>query len=280
MSTETPVALITGAASGLGWGMAQHYHQQGYDLLLVDRDRPMLDNKKQALDGQQTTSQQRVVTLCIDLLSIDAVGAVVDQLQQSFGRLSLLINNAGITHRSPADATDFSVTEKVMSLDFMVPVALTQRCLPLLQTQCDQHRPATIINLGSMAGWMPVMGRSSYCAAKGALHQYFETLRAEISHSGIHILMVYPSFLATDIEKNALSGNGQAAAHARSTVGKIHSVDWMIAKIASAHTRKQDRLFPNRIISLASLFYRLMPSLFLRMMRRRFSVELASEQAS
>ena len=280
MMTSNAVALITGAANGLGWGLAQHYARQGYDLLLVDRDQMTLQSRIQHFQQCECVSGQRLQGLAVDLTDDQATAQILQTIQQSFGRLDLLINNAGITHRSLADETDFAVTERVMTLDFMVPVRLTQHCLPLLESQQHRQTPGTVINIGSMAGWLPVMGRSGYCAAKGALHQYFETLRAETAHRPLHILMVYPSFLATDIERNALSGTGQTAKHQRSTIGAIQTVDWMVQRIAEAHDKQRKRLFPNRSIALAALFYRVMPSLFIRMMRRKFHSELNPERTA
>lgn len=280
MTDSNPVALITGAASGLGWGLAQHYAAQGYHLLLVDRDEVTLKSRALHLQKRVQSGKGRTHALAIDLTDVNAIDDIRLTLHRRFGRLDLLINNAGITHRSLAEQTDLTVTERVMELDFMVPVRLTQKCLPLLTNRQGQTAPGTIINVGSMAGWLPVMGRSGYCAAKSALHQYFETLRAETADRPLHILMVYPSFLSTDIERNALSGNGSRAAHQRSTIGRIHSVDWMVERIAKAHQNRQERLFPNRSIALAAIFYRLMPSLYLRLMRQKFSSELHSERTS
>lgn len=280
MTTSNPVALITGAASGLGWGLAQHYAVQGYDLLLIDRDQVTLKSRALHLQRRVQSGKGRTHALPIDLTDVNAIDEICLTLHQRFGRLDLLINNAGITHRSLAEQTDPTVTERVMQLDFMVPVRLTQKCLPLMANLQDHVAPGTIINIGSMAGWLPVMGRSGYCAAKSALHQYFETLRAEIADRPLHILMVYPSFLSTDIERNALSGNGSQAAHQRSTIGRIHSVDWMVERIGRAHLKQQERLFPNRSIALAAIFYRLMPSLYLRLMRQKFTSELQSEHTT
>lgn len=267
------VVLITGAANGLGWGLSKAFHNLGYSLFLVDWDQSALIVRLNHLHNQP---KQRVETLAIDLLEDDASTTVFEHFGSCFSQLNVLINNAGITHRSLAAETELAVTQKIMQLDYIVPVALTLKFAPLLKRTGSQNDPSRIINLGSMAGWMPVLGRSGYCAAKSALHQYFETFRAENTHRPIEILMVYPSFLATDIEKNALNGQGSKAAHARSTTGAIHSVDWMVERILTAYHKRQSRLFPNKSIALASLIYRLMPTLFLTMMKRKFSSELSS----
>ena len=135
----------------------------------------------------------------------------------------------------------------------------------------DHQDPVAI---GSMAGWMPVLGRDGYCAAKSALSQFFEVLRGEIVRDGIHLLMVYPSFLDTPIEQHALGGDGQPARHGRSTVGRIRSADWMAQIIIQALARRQERLFPDRGSWLASLLWRIAPALYYRQMSRRFAAEM------
>lgn len=274
-NTEKPVALITGAAAGLGWGLAEYFFLQGYQLFLVDRDAQALNDKVALLAGSASSDAQKVVAHCVDLIAPESepIEQLVVNFHAHFSELAVLVNNAGITHRSLAQNTDIAVTRRVLALDFLVPVELTQALLPALLRYGNAHRSAIILNIGSMAGWMPVVARSGYCAAKSALHQYFETLRAELAQQPVHILMVYPSFLATDIEKNALSGNGQPAQHARSTIGDVHSVDWMVVRIAKALRRRRARLFPNRSIALASIFYRLWPTLFLTLMRKKFAQE-------
>lgn len=274
MNSNRKTALITGAADGLGWGLAKAFLEQGYHLFLIDRDANQLHTRQRILEKSKASDEQKVEILVADLLAADAMETIVTAFNTQFSQLDVLINNAGITHRSLATDTSIDVTKRVMSLDYLVPVELTQRLLSPLEKAGNTSGKASIINLGSMAGWMPVLGRSGYCAAKSALHQYFETFRAENAHRPLHVLMVYPSFLATSIEENAMGADGQPAAHARSTTGKVHSVDWMVAKIMDAYQQKQERLFPNKPIMLASIFYRLWPSLFLKSMRRKFAAEL------
>ena len=128
--------------------------------------------------------------------------------------------------------------------------------------------------IGSMAGWMPVLGRAGYCAAKSALGQAFEVLRAELARDGIGLLMVYPSFLDTPIDRNALGADGKPAGHARSTIGKIRGADWMAGLILKALDDGNQRLFPDRGSWAASLLWRLAPGLYYRQMSRRFAGEL------
>jgi NAD(P)-dependent dehydrogenase (short-subunit alcohol dehydrogenase family) len=258
------VTLITGAASGLGWQLARACHARGDALLLTDIDSTGLAARIAEL------GEERVLGLSGDITDPALHKQLIDSCRARFGLLDVLINNAGITHRSPTVNTAPAVFRKVMAVDFHAPLELTLTALPLLRESAGQ-----VVAIGSMAGWMPVLGRAGYCAAKSALGQAFEVLRAEIARDGIGLLMVYPSFLDTPIERNALGADGRPAAHARSTVGTIRGADWMAAQIVAALHRRQQRLFPDRGSWLASLLWRLAPGFYYRKMSQRFAGEMA-----
>ena len=257
---KKPVAIITGAASGLGLELARQLNEH-YRLFLVDINRALLEQNCRALTDT-------VLFIC-DLADAASIDQLLSDIQQQQPYVTLLINNAGITHRSLSEITRPEVIEKVMAVDYFAPVRLTQGLLPLLK-----QSGAKVVNIGSMAGWMPVIARAGYCAAKAALHQYFEVFRAEVRRHGISVLMVYPSFLDTPIEQNALGGSGEKTTHARSTVGKIRSGSWMAAGIMRAIHNNHERLFPDTFTNLSSILYRLWPQLFLQLMSRKFAHEL------
>ncbi|WP_416305373.1 SDR family NAD(P)-dependent oxidoreductase [Neptunicella sp. SCSIO 80796] len=258
--TDKQVAIITGAASGLGLEMAKQLAGK-YQLFLIDRDQAQLH--------QQTADLSDCQCFICDLADSNAIDQVIEQISQLQPDIALLINNAGITHRSLAKITAQQVIEKVMRVDYFAPVQLTQGLLPLLV-----RSQAKVVNISSMAGWMPVMARAGYCAAKSAMHQYFETFRAEMAPQNIEVLMVYPSFIDTPIEQNALSGTGDKTRHARSTVGKMRSSQWMVKQIVRAIQTGKQRLFPDKFTYFSSLLYRFWPSLYMRMMTKRFASEL------
>lgn len=256
--------IVTGAASGLGWALAQAFLNAGDRVLLSDRNEQLLLRRMAELGHQPNAS----CCVCDVTLKEDRQRLLRD-VEKRFGRLDVLINNAGITHRSAAADTAQAVLEKVMAVDWQAPVALALAALPLLKQTRGQ-----IINIGSMAGWMPVPGRAAYCAAKAALSQFFEVLRMEVEVDGVHILMVYPSFLDTPIEKNALGHDGAVAGHARSTAGSIRSPEWMANIIVTASFERRQRIFPDSLSAFASLLWRLWPSLYMRLIKRKFATEL------
>lgn len=257
------VVLITGAASGLGWQLARACHAQGDTLLLTDIDSQGLAARVDTLGAE------RVLGVPGDITDPTLHERLLDICRQRFGRLDVLINNAGITHRSPTARTASAVFRQVMAVNYHAPLELTLAALPLLRESRGQ-----VVAIGSMAGWMPVLGRAGYCAAKSALSQAFEVLRAEIGRDGVGLLMVYPSFLDTPIDRNALGADGQPARHARSTIGSVRSAEWMAKTILVALQQHRERLFPDRGSWLASLLWRVAPALYYRQMSRRFAGEL------
>jgi len=257
------VTLITGAASGLGWQLARACHARGHRLLLTDIDATGLSARVAELGSE------RVEGLAGDITDPTLQQQLVNACRARFGRLDLLINNAGITHRSPTLLTASAVLRKVMAVDYHAPLELTLAASGLLRESAGR-----VVCIGSMAGWMPVLGRAGYCAAKSAMSQAFEVLRAELAQDGVGLLMVYPSFLDTPIERHALGADGQPAGHARSTVGKVRGADWMAARILEALDQDRQRLFPDRGSWLASLLWRIAPGLYYRQMSKRFAGEL------
>lgn len=261
-----PVFVVTGAAGGLGWAAVQALAARNKArFALIDINREALRVRAEQLQALGIVAD----TYVADLASEAAVAELVAQLRGRYTRVDLLVNNAGITHRSLSTRTSNAVIRKVMAVDYHAPVELAQGLLPQLR-----EARGCVVNISSMAGWMPLLGRAGYCAAKSALHQYFETFREEVRGEGIRVLMVYPSFIATDIESNALAGDGGRARHKQSTVGQVRSAEWMARRIVSALETGQERLFPRDRSLFGAYLYKLAPRLFMKQMVKNFRVEL------
>ncbi|QKK03006.1 MAG: SDR family oxidoreductase [Pseudomonadota bacterium] len=258
------VVLITGAAGGLGRALARSWFDDGHALVLADLDESRLEALAREFDAPE-----RLLTRVLDVTDRGAIAGLLEATRKRFGRLDILVNNAGITHRSPAHRTDAEVFSRVMAVDWQAPVELALAGLDLLR-----ESRGLIVNIGSMAGWMPLPGRAAYGAAKSALTQFFEVLRLELADDGVGVLMVYPTFLETDIEAHALGHDGLPARHAQSRIGRQRSAEWMAARVARAAAKRQRWLFPNRLAWIGSLVWRVTPGLYLKLIRRKFEGEL------
>ena len=258
------VTCITGGASGLGWALAQACLARGDAVVLADRDALLLAQRE-----AQVGDPSRLLAVAGDLTDEGARTRLVDAITARFGRLDVLMHNAGITHRSPAMRTDPAVIRRVMEVNYHLPVTLTALALPLLRAS-----RGSLVCVGSMAGWMPVPGRAGYGASKAALAQYFEVLRQELVAHGVHVLMAYPSFLDTPIERNALGADGAAAPHARSTVGRIRSADWQAARIVGALQARRAEVPREWLPAFGAWLWATWPALHRRVMARRFRGEL------
>jgi len=256
--------LITGAGGGLGRALAHAFRRRGHALLLADLDADLVRTTARELGDADL-----VAWLTGDITDPAHQHALLQHAEDRFGGVGVLVNNAGITHRSLVAKTDPEVLRRVMRVDWQAPLELALAALPQLRA-----RRGSIAVIGSMAGWMPVLGRAAYCGAKSALAQSFEVLRCEEERHGVHVLMAYPSFLDTPIERNALGYDGKPARHARSIVGKPRNADWMAERICVALERRRRRVHSDATSVAAGLLWRLLPDLYQRLMMKRFATEL------
>jgi short-subunit dehydrogenase len=195
---------ITGASSGIGEAMALAFHRAGARLILSARREDELRRVQAACGGELET---RVLPL--DVSNAEELPEKTRATLAMFGGIDILVLNAGITQRSRTRETDESVYRRLMEVNFFAPEAMARAVLPSMLAQKSGH----IVVISSVAGKFGVPLRSGYSATKFALHGFFEALRAEEERNGIHVTMVCPGFISTDISLSALRGDG--AKHAK-----------------------------------------------------------------
>jgi short-subunit dehydrogenase len=260
------VVVVTGAAGGLGRALALRFGAAGSRLGLLDRDPAGLAETAARLRAAGTAACTAVCDVTIAADCTSAMAAVRAQL----GAIDVLINNAGISHRSAFARTDPAVIRRVMEVNFFGAVHCTQAALPDLIA-----RRGMLIVISSVAGFAPLLARTGYAASKHALHGFFDSLRSEVEPLGVKVLLVCPSFVATGIEKNALGADGTPARHAQAIVGERASADQVAKLIHDAAAAERRLLLPSRTAKLAWWVSRLAPRLYQRMMVARLKDELA-----
>ncbi len=196
------VVFITGASSGIGRSLAFAFGLAGAKIAICARHPDALNQVSQELQNAGID----VLALTADVSHEADVKRVVEQTVTRFGRLDILINNAGITMRSMLVDTDPAVIQKVMDVNFMGTVYATRYALPHIQ-----QTKGSIVGISSIAGYRGLPVRSGYSASKFAMNGFLEALRTELLHSGVHVLTACPGFTASNIRFSALDAHGQVA---------------------------------------------------------------------
>ena len=260
---DRKVVLITGACAGIGRALAVRFAQAGARLVLFDLDQAALDSLAQHLADHHNV---QVLPLRCDVADAQAVRAAVALAVEHFGGIDVLVNNAGITHRSAFVDTDQAVFERIMAVNYFGALHCTQAALSSILARRGQ-----IIVLSSLSGFAPMLYRSAYNASKHALHGLFESLRLELRDSGVNVMLVCPGFTATDIRKHALVGDGSVTAQPIPFVGKVSSAQDTAEAIFQGAVRRKRLLIHSNVNWLARLMARLAPRLFERVLVPRLS---------
>lgn len=252
MIVMTKYVLITGAYGGLGRALAEVYATNGYGLVLLGRNLEKL-NALQA----EFVSKTLVVSLQCDVSDWkDCQKAHADLTSQNI-QIQVLINNAGITYiKTLDDDYDVKRYQQLISTNLNGAVFLTQLFLDDIRIN-----KGSIINISSVIGYAPVIGRTAYAASKFGMEGFFSVLDAE-QNKAIHIMMVYPTFIATDI-RNEIEGKKE--------VNEILTPDYVAYKIYKAMTKRQKKLYLGKTAWQSKVLYKYFPKIYVHLMRQKIS---------
>jgi NAD(P)-dependent dehydrogenase (short-subunit alcohol dehydrogenase family) len=262
--------LVSGAAGGLGTALCQRFANAGARIAALDRDEQGLHALARGLRAQGA----QVLALPADVTDPGHCLKAVQAACYGFGGIDVLVNNAGISHRSLLADTDPAVIRRVMEVNFFGALHLTHAALPGLLA-----RRGAIVAVSSVAGFGPLTGRTGYCASKHALHGFFDSLRSEIEADGVDVMLVCPSFIRTGIGAAASGGDGAAVHTPRLTTGGESSPEQVARAIVDALVRRRRLLLPDATARKAWWLSRFAPGVYARIMRRRLGAEFASRHA-
>lgn len=258
------VVVITGAAGGMGRALSRRFGQAGARMGLTDIDSQDVKFLSEELRAEGIDCFGLGLDVTDEAACHRAMGLVVER----YKHIDVLINNAGITHRSAFDCTGSDVYRRVMTVNYFGSLYCTQAALKYII-----ERRGLIIVISSIAGFAPLLGRTGYVASKHALHGLFDSLRAELREKGVGVTIVCPGFTATNIDKNALDGDGSATSHPQSTVGTPASPESVAGAVFRAATRSKRLVVLSAVGRLTRLLTRLFPGFY----ERGMAVALRSE---
>ena len=195
MTYSGQTAWITGASSGIGEALAVAIAQRGARVILSGRNLAELERVAKACG--------EALVLPFETTAYAALPGLVAQAWDWREGVDLLVNNAGISQRSLAEETAFEVYERIVAVDLLAPIALTQAILPRIV----ERKSGRLAFISSVAGKVGVPMRTAYSAAKFGLLGYADALRAEVSVHGIQVHGIAPGSIRTDVSRNALTAD-------------------------------------------------------------------------
>ncbi|WP_172638827.1 oxidoreductase [Streptomyces tailanensis] len=187
MTTNRPVALVTGASSGIGKETALALVAAGFNVVGTSRDASSIT----PLDG--------VTFLGLDVASDASVATAVQEVSERFGRIDVLVNNAGVGSMGAAEETSVEQTQGVFDTNVFGVMRMVNEVLPHMRAQ----RRGRIINISSVLGFLPQPYMAAYAASKHAVEGYTESLDHEVRDHGIRALIVEPAYTRTGFEANS-----------------------------------------------------------------------------
>jgi NAD(P)-dependent dehydrogenase (short-subunit alcohol dehydrogenase family) len=265
------VAVVTGGASGLGRAIALRFAEAGARIVALDRDQAQVD----AFTNELRSIGADAVCLPVDVTDAAACDAAIAAAAARFGSIDVLVNNAGISHRSGFAATKPEVIRRVVEVNFFGAVNCTHAALPHLVAS-----RGVIVAISSVAGFAPLIGRTGYAASKHALHGFFESLRTEVAPAGVDVVIICPSFVATGIDRHALGADGQPVRHAQVVLGERATPEAAAERIFVAAGRAEALVLIGRTAKLAWWVSRLAPRYYERAMAKKLRAEIEDGGAS
>ena len=200
MTFDGKIVWITGASSGIGEALAKAFAAQGAHIILSGR-------RTDALEQVAADIKTDTLILAFETTDYDALPAKVEEARGWKGKVDILVNNAGISQRSLALDTHPDVHHKIINVDLLAPIWLTQLLLPHMIAAGGGH----IVGISSVAGRVGVPLRTAYCAAKHGLIGYMDALRAETEKlHNVHVTNILPGSIRTNVSRNALTKDGDS----------------------------------------------------------------------
>lgn len=244
------VALVTGASSGIGEATAHRLARiPGAQLVLVAR-------REDRLRALAATLGDQTGFVAVDLLDENAPARIHAHVSERYGRLDLLVNNAGAAWRATFGEGGYENVSRTMAINFDAQARLTEALLPLLRTSA----PSSIVNVASTAGRVARAGSGAYSASKFALIGWSDSLWAEERAHGVHVGLVLPGFISTE-------GFPQAELTARPLTRWIVSTPEKAAEaIYQTGVEKRPERYVPRPYYLAALLRILTPALVRRVL--------------
>lgn len=227
------VVVITGASSGIGKAMAFEAAKRGAKVMIGARNVEKLEE----ISKQIKAENGQVAYIKMDVTKEEDCQNLISKTIQEYGRIDVLINNAGISMRAILEDLDLSVIRQLIDTNFWGTVYCTKFALPfILQTK------GSVVGISSIAGFKGLPGRTGYSASKFAMQGFLEALRIENIKKGIHVMVACPGFTASNIRNTALVADGSQQGETPRDEGKMMSAEEVAKHVMKAIDKRKRTL--------------------------------------
>lgn len=259
------VAVVTGAASGIGRALARQLSAAGSALAIAD-----LDEKGLAETAASLQTKFPVTTHILDVSDESAVKSFSNDVEARHGRVTLLINNAGVALIGTFEEISLDDLRWLMNINFWGVVYGVKYFLPNLKQQPRAH----IVNLSSIFGMVGPVGQSAYCASKFAVRGFSEVLRHELAGSSVSLSVVHPGGIHTPIAKHARVGANTPKQRKEEAVAFFEKVtpttpEAAAARILQGVEKREPRILIGRDARQIDILQRLRPATYWKTMAKR-----------
>jgi len=258
------VIVITGASSGIGEALAFQAASRGAKLMLAARSIDKLEAISKMLKKQNA----EVYVCQVDVSLQSDCERLINETIKAFGRIDVLINNAGISMRALFVDADPGVLQRLMEVNFWGAVYCTKFAFPHLLKQ-----KGSVVGISSIAGIKGLPARTGYSASKFAMLGFMESLRIENLKTGLHVLMAFPGFTASNIRNTALAADGSQQGESPRDESKMMTAEAVAIKVLDAVERRKRTLVLTFQGKLTVLLNRFFPALVDRLVFNHMAKE-------
>lgn len=258
-SIKDKVVVVTGASSGIGKALGLNALKRGAKLAVCARNKTKLE------ETYIDISVENILMCEADVSKEEDCAQFINSVLKKWGRVDVLINNAGITMRALFEEVDLKVIRDLMDINFWGTVYCTKYALPSIRAN-----KGVIAGVSSIAGFRGLPARTGYSSSKFAMQGFLEALRTELLHTGVHVMWVSPGFTASNIRNMALNASGNRQGETPLEEGKLMSAEQCADIILAAIEKKKRVVVMTGQGKLTVWLNKLFPSLADRLVFKHF----------
>ena len=231
------VIIVTGASSGIGLASVNRFMELGANVVLAARSIDKLEKIVEEFGQRLTAKSQQFLCIKTDVTKEEDCKNLIEKTVERFGKIDVLVNNAGISMRAVFKDMDLKVMKSLMDTNFWGTVYCTKYALPYLL-----ESKGSVVGVISTAGYVGLPARTAYSASKFAVRGFLETLRIEHLYDGLHVMVFAPGFTTSNIRNVALTADGSPQGETPRNEEKMMSAERVARILARGIARRRAQM--------------------------------------